>query len=91
MIRNRRKLLKGVVISAKMQKTVIVQIGRTLKHPKYKKMIRRFSKFKVHDENSVAKVGDKVEIMETRPISKDKCWLLVKVLNKAQKEAEVKD
>lgn len=84
MIRNIRKSLKGVVISAKMQKTVIVQVERVLKHPKYKRMIRRFSKFKVHDENSVAKVGDRVEIMETRPISKDKCWRLIKVMNETE-------
>lgn len=69
--------LDGVVTSAAMQKTVVVKVTRFVKHPKYQKFQTLTKKYKVHDENGVAKVGDKVTIMETKPISKDKHFTLV--------------
>ncbi|MFH1202199.1 MAG: 30S ribosomal protein S17 [Candidatus Omnitrophota bacterium] len=81
-MRLRRKIRIGKVISAKMEKTIVVEITRVSKHPVYKKMVKSTNKFKVHDEKKVAKVGDKVRIMETRPISKEKHWTLVEILNK---------
>jgi small subunit ribosomal protein S17 len=69
--------LAGVVVKASMQKTVVVKVSRFVKHPKYQKYQTLSKKYKVHDENSTAKVGDKVEIVETRPISKDKRFTLV--------------
>lgn len=70
-------VLAGVVVKAAMQKTVVVKVTRFEKHPKYQKYMTSSKKYKVHDENGVAKVGDKVEIVETRPISKDKHFTLV--------------
>jgi len=78
--RGKRKDRIGVVLSDKMDKTVIVKIGRLAKHSRYGKIIKKFNKFKVHDEKNEAKAGDKVEIAETRPISKDKHWRLVRVI-----------
>lgn len=77
----KRKTETGAVISAKMQKTIIVGVTRTTKHKKYEKIIRHLVKYKVHDEKNSAKAGDRVEIEETRPLSKDKRWRLVKILN----------
>jgi small subunit ribosomal protein S17 len=73
----------GTVISDKMQKTVIVKILRTVKHPRYSRIIRRFNKFKAHDEKGLAKLGDLVRIRQTRPLSKDKYFRVVEVLKKA--------
>ncbi len=70
-------VLAGVVVKAAMQKTVVVKVTRFEKHPKYQKYMTLTKKYKVHDENGIAKVGDKVEIVETRPISKDKHFTLV--------------
>jgi small subunit ribosomal protein S17 len=78
-IRGKRKEQVGVVVSDKMQKTIIVRVGRLAKHYRYSKTIRKFNKFKAHDEKNEAKVGDKVLIVETRPISKDKRWRLEKI------------
>ena len=75
------RILIGEVVSDKMEKTVVVKIVRTLKHPIYGKIIRRYSKFKVHDENGVAKLGDQVEVTECRPLSKTKHMTLVRVLS----------
>lgn len=75
-----RKQKMGIVLSNKMQKTIVVRVGRSTKHEKYKKIIKQYKKFKVHDEKNQAKVGDKVLIEETRPISKDKHFRLVEVL-----------
>lgn len=72
----------GVVISDKMQKTVIVEVTRVIEHPQFKKIIRRKVKYAAHDEKGEAKTGDRVRIMETRPLSKTKRWRLVKVLPK---------
>ena len=80
----RRKEFTGTVISDKMQKTIIVRIMRLAKHAKYSRIVRRYSKFKVHDEKGAAKAGDIVRIQETRPLSKDKRFRLVEVMKKAQ-------
>lgn len=80
----KRKEFSGTVISDKMQKTIIVRIMRLAKHVKYGRIVKRYSKFKVHDEKSIAKVGDIVRIQETRPLSKDKHFRLVEVTKKAQ-------
>jgi len=80
MYKQKRKILIGKVISAKMQKTVVVQVERLVIHPRYKKVIRKYSKFKVHDENSLAKEGDTVKIIETRPLSKEKRWAILEII-----------
>lgn len=82
--RNLRKTRVGVVVSNKMDKTIVVAIKDNVQHPLYKKIIKRTVKFKAHDENNVCNIGDKVEVMETRPLSKDKRWRLVNVLEKAK-------
>lgn len=82
--RGRRKEEVGQVVSDKMNKTISVEIFRLVKHPMYNKYIRRSSVFKAHDENNEAKMGDKVLIYETRPLSKSKRWKLGKVLEKAK-------
>jgi len=76
-----RKQRVGVVVSDKMEKTRVVKVMRVAQHPIYNKIIRRSSKFKVHDEKNTSKLGDKVRIMETRPISKDKRWRLIEVIS----------
>ncbi len=75
------RTLIGKVVSDKMQKTVVVQIERTVKHPKYGKMIKRKSKLHAHDENQVCKIGNIVKIRESRPYSKLKSWVLVEVIS----------
>ncbi|MCM8783517.1 MAG: 30S ribosomal protein S17 [Candidatus Omnitrophica bacterium] len=80
MMAKRKKILIGKVVSAKMEKTVVVQVERKTIHPKYKRVIRKYSKFKAHDENKIAKEGDTVRIIETRPLSKDKRWVLLGVI-----------
>lgn len=82
--RNLRKTRVGTVIGDKMDKTVVVKIETTKRHPLYKKIIRRANKIKVHDEKNDARVGDLVKVMETRPLSKDKKWRLVEVVEKAK-------
>lgn len=82
--RNLRKTRVGKVVSDKMDKTVVVAIEDNIKHPLYKKIIKRTVKLKVHDENNECGIGDKVEVMETRPLSKDKRWRLVEILEKAK-------
>ncbi|MAN80291.1 MAG: 30S ribosomal protein S17 [Magnetovibrio sp.] len=72
-----KRTLQGVVVSDKMDKTVTVQVQRQFKHPLYKKFIKRTKKYAAHDENNVCKVGDQVQIRETRPISKRKTWEVV--------------
>ncbi len=84
MERGKRKTRVGKVVSDKMDKTIVVSIETLVRHPLYKKIIKRTTKFKAHDENNECKVGDKVLIMETRPISKDKRWRLVEVIEKAK-------
>lgn len=75
-----RKTRVGVVTSTKMDKTIVVEYVARVPHPKLKKIVKKSKKFYAHDENSMAKVGDKVRIVETRPLSKLKCWELVEVL-----------
>ena len=82
--RNRRKSKVGVVVSDKMDKTVVVAIEDFVRHPLYGKAVKRTKKLKVHDENNECNVGDKIRIMETRPLSKDKRWRLVGVVQKAK-------
>ena len=79
-----RKTRTGMVVSDKMDKTVVVAISERVKHPLYKKTISRTIKFKAHDENNECSVGDKVLIMETRPLSKDKRWRVVEIVEKAK-------
>lgn len=80
---NRRRMLTGEVISDKMNKTRVVRIKTTAKHHKYLKTVRRTVKFKAHDEQNASKSGDIVRIMETRPLSKDKRWLIAEVVKKS--------
>ncbi len=82
--RNLRKTRVGKVVSDKMDKTVVVAIVDNVKHPLYKKIIKNTVKFKAHDENNECKIGDRVEIMETRPLSKDKRWRVVNIIEKAK-------
>jgi small subunit ribosomal protein S17 len=82
--RNLRKTRVGVVISDKMDKSIVISIKDNIRHPLYKKIIKRTVKLKAHDEKNECGVGDKVEVMETRPISKNKHWRLVKILEKAK-------
>ncbi|MDY4975962.1 MAG: 30S ribosomal protein S17 [Clostridia bacterium] len=79
-----RKVRIGEVVSDKMDKTIVVAIADRVKHPLYKKIVKRTIKFKAHDEKNECAVGDKVKIMETRPLSKDKRWRLVEIVEKAR-------
>lgn len=79
-----RKTRVGKVVSDKMDKTIVVAIETSVKHPLYKKIIKRTYKLKAHDEKNECSIGDKVKVMETRPISKDKRWRLVEIIEKAQ-------
>ena len=80
--RLQRKIREGIVVSNKMQKTIVVQIHRLVRHPLYPRTIRSSNKFKAHDEQNTAKIGDVVRIMETRPLSKDKRWRLIEVVRR---------
>ena len=82
--RNSRKVKVGTVISDKMDKTVVVAIEDFFRHSLYGKAVKRTKKIKVHDENNECRVGDKIRIMETRPLSKDKRWRLVEIVEKAK-------
>ena len=82
--RNERKSRVGVVVSDKMQKTIVVAIKELVQHKLYKKSVKRTVKFLAHDENQEAHIGDKVQIMETRPLSKLKRWRLVSIVEKAK-------
>ncbi len=82
------KTYTGRVVSNKMNKTVVVAITRQFQHPVYKKTVKKVAKFKVHDEKNECRVGDDVKIIETRPVSKDKRWLVLEILNKAARSDE---
>lgn len=82
--RNLRKTQVGLVTSDKMEKTIVVSVETLVEHPLYKKRVKRTKRFKVHDEQNQCKMGDKVRIMETRPISKDKRWRVVEIIESAQ-------
>ncbi len=83
MNRNLRKTRVGRVVSDKMDKTVVVAIEDNVKHPLYNKIVKRTIKLKAHDEENACKIGDRVSIMETRPLSKDKNWRVVQIIEKA--------
>ncbi len=85
--RGRRKVRRGVVVSDKMQKTITVKVERQMLHPMYKKFIKRTKTFFAHDENNTARVGDVVQIVETRPLSKNKCWRLESVISRSVESA----
>ncbi|MTI57989.1 MAG: 30S ribosomal protein S17 [Geosporobacter ferrireducens] len=82
--RARRKTRVGRVVSDKMEKTIVVAVEDFVRHPLYGKAVKRTKKFKAHDENNECRIGDKVRIMETRPLSKDKRWRLVRIVEKAK-------
>jgi len=82
--RNRRKIRVGVVSSDKMDKTVVVTINNLVRHPMYGRILKRDKKLKAHDETNEVHTGDTVEIMETRPLSKDKCWRVVRIVERAK-------
>ncbi|CUH91879.1 30S ribosomal protein S17 [Herbinix luporum] len=84
MERNLRKVRIGKVVSDKMDKTIVVAIVDNVKHPLYGKIVKRTYKLKAHDENNECKIGDRVKVMETRPLSKDKRWRLVEIIEKAK-------
>ena len=82
--RNLRKTRTGVVVSDKMDKTIVVAIEDNVRHPLYKKIVKRTVRLKAHDENNECRVGDRVTVMETRPLSKDKRWRLAAIVEKAK-------
>jgi small subunit ribosomal protein S17 len=82
--RSQRKIREGLVVSAKMDKTIVVELEDRKKHPRYAKVVRSTSKVKVHDESNEAGVGDRVSLMETRPMSATKHWRLVQIVEKAK-------
>ena len=81
--RNLRKVMVGKVVSDKMDKTVVVAVETSVKHKVYNKIVKRTYKLKAHDEENVCQIGDKVKVMETRPLSKDKRWRVVEIMEKA--------
>lgn len=83
-MRNLRKTRIGKVVSDKMDKTIVVAVSDNVKHPLYKKIIKRTYKLKAHDEENACGIGDRVKVMETRPLSKDKRWRLVSIIEKAK-------
>ncbi|TVQ83573.1 MAG: 30S ribosomal protein S17 [Bacteroidetes bacterium] len=82
--RTRRKERVGVVTSNKMEKSIVIKVMRRVKHPKYGKFIKKSSKFMAHDDKNECNIGDTVRIMETRPLSKNKCWRLVEIIERAK-------
>jgi small subunit ribosomal protein S17 len=84
MERNLRKERVGVVVSNKMDKSIVVKVERKVKHPLYGKFVKKSTKFMAHDEKNECNIGDTVRIMETRPLSKNKCWRLVEIVEKAK-------
>jgi small subunit ribosomal protein S17 len=87
--RGNRKERVGEVVSNKMSKTIVVKVERRFPHAQYKKIVTAYSKFYAHDEKNEAKIGDRVRIEETRPLSKTKCWRLVEVVERAAQETSV--
>lgn len=82
-IQRRKKVLSGVVVSDAMDKTCVVKVERTVQHPLYKRTVRKTKKYKVHDQNNECNVGDRIRLIECKPISKDKCWRLLDVVTRA--------
>ena len=87
--RGHRKERVGKVVSDRMDKTIVVRVERRFRHPRFKKVVTAYSKFYAHDEKNEAKVGDRVRIQETRPLSKTKCWRLVEVVERNEEVAKV--
>ena len=85
----RKKEVVGVVVSDKMDKTIVIEVARRVRHPRYQKVMTKYKKFYAHDEKNEAGVGDKVRIVESRPLSKLKRWLLVQVVEKAPQVEKV--
>jgi len=83
-IRSLRKERVGLVTSNKMEKSIVVQVDRRVKHPIYKKFVKKSTKLMAHDQNNECNIGDTVRIMETRPLSKNKCWRLVEIIERAK-------
>jgi small subunit ribosomal protein S17 len=83
-VRKNRKVREGLVTSNKMEKSIVVSVERKLKHPKYGKFLKRTTKLMAHDEKNECQMGDKVKVMETRPLSKNKCWRLVEIIERAK-------
>lgn len=88
-LRGHRKERVGEVVSNRMNKTIVVRVERRFRHPRFKKVVTAYSKFYAHDEKSEARMGDRVRIQETRPLSKTKCWRLVEVVERNQEVARV--
>ena len=84
MERNNRKVREGIVVSDKMDKSIVIKVERKMKHPIYGKFLKRSTKFMAHDEENECGIGDRVRIMETRPLSKNKCWRLIEIVEKAK-------
>ncbi len=82
--RNKRKELVGTVVSDKMDKTIVIAVSEHVRHPLYKKYIKRTVKMKAHDENNECGIGDRVRVMETRPLSREKHWRLIEIIEKAR-------
>ena len=91
MERNLRKTRTGTVVSNKMDKTIVVAVVDNVKHPLYGKIVKRTYKLKAHDENNECNIGDRVKVMETRPLSKDKRWRLVEIIEKAISFVAIKE
>ncbi|HNY62781.1 MAG TPA: 30S ribosomal protein S17 [Bacteroidales bacterium] len=83
-VRKQRKVREGLVSSNKMDKSIVVSVERKLKHPKYGKFLKRTTKLIAHDEKNECNIGDRVLVMETRPLSKTKCWRLVEIIERAK-------
>ena len=81
--KRQKKILQGIVVSDKMEKSAVVLVERTIQHPLYKRTLKRTKKYKIHDEHNACRVGDFVRLIECRPISKHKCWRLLNVVRKA--------
>jgi small subunit ribosomal protein S17 len=86
---NKRKVLTGVVVSDKMMKTRVVQVQTSSRHPQYGKLLKHVIRYKAHDEKNESHVGDLVNLMETRPISKDKRWIITEIIGKVETEEAV--
>jgi len=82
-IRRRKKVLQGVIVSDRMNKTAVALVNRTVQHPLYMRTVKKSKKYKIHDEENVCRIGDQVRLIECKPISKDKCWRLLEVVRKA--------
>ena len=82
-VQRRKKVLQGTIVSDKMEKTAVVVVERTVQHPLYKRTVRKTKRYKIHDEQNVCQIGDRVRLIECKPVSKDKCWRLLDVIQKA--------